>query len=153
VVGVDLLALLGAVLGHSGRPLDEDPELVEGVVEEREHRDRLVLPLIQVRLHEVLVLIAQEDAHVERAALLRDHPEDGKIRDHVAAPVLGQREHMDRSIDRPERLEVLGGDLDAGLVRLDPVAVPGHLVLERGIGQAGREAGSVDRRHLALLAH
>src|SRR5688500_15740137 len=59
VVAVERLALLFAQLRDALRPLDPASKLVEVVVEEDDGRDRLVLALFEVLVHQVFVLIAQ----------------------------------------------------------------------------------------------
>ena len=65
VVAVERLALLLAQLRHALWPLNPAPKLVEVVVEEDDGRDRLVLALFEELVHQVFVLVAQEDLEVE----------------------------------------------------------------------------------------
>src|SRR6058998_765349 len=85
----DLFPPSRAHLGDRSGPLDPVPELAEILVKEHENGYRLELPLVQVALHDVVVLIAEKDPHVELSAVLREASEHREIRAHVAAPVLG----------------------------------------------------------------
>jgi len=52
--------------------------------------------VLQELLHQVIVLVAQEDARLELPAFLRQFRQDREVGDHVATPVLGQHQHVPR---------------------------------------------------------
>src|SRR5438094_8554350 len=149
--GEDFLPPPGADLGDGCGALDPVAELAEVFVEENEHRDRLELPLVQIALHDVVVLVAEEDPHVELSALLREAPQHWKLRDHVAAPILGEDDDLHRARQRAERGDILFGEVQTLLVLLKALAVPRHLRLEGLVGQSLVEAGAIDRHEHGLL--
>src|SRR5437879_11289070 len=118
----DLLSALGADLRDRGRALDPMSELPEVLIEEHKNRDRLELPLVQIALHDVVVLIAEKDPHVELSAVLREASEHREIRDHVAAPVLGEDQDLHRAWERAECGEIFLAQSHALFVLFEPLA-------------------------------
>src|SRR6267143_7258620 len=92
------------------------PELAEGLVEKDEHGYRLVLTLVQIALHDVVVLVPQEHANVEPATLLREPTQDRQVRDHVPAPVLRQHDDVEWTRKTPKGGHVLRPQLNTTLV-------------------------------------
>src|SRR5262245_37270887 len=119
--------LLLDLLRLGGRPLDEAGDLLHVLVEEREHRDGPVHALIEVLVHQLLVLVAEEDAQVDVGIALDHLGEHGDVVESVTAPVLGDDEHVELLAVLVEGLLVLGRDLDR-LEELDElVLVRPHL--------------------------
>ena len=103
------------------------PELAEILIEEHKDGDRLELTLVQVALHDVVVLIAEEDAHVQRSALPCEPSQHGKVRDHIAAPVFREHDDLDRARQRAECGDILFAELHTLLVLLKALAIARHL--------------------------
>src|SRR5439155_6878317 len=149
--GEDLAALARPQFRDGRGPLDPMAQLAESLVEEREDGDRLELALVEPPLHEIEVLIAVEDANVQRAHFFRQAAEDGQVRDDVPAPVLREHDDVERLRKRLERAHRLAVEDDAFLVGLDAVAVASHGFLVRLIAQTRLEPLPGDG-HLTLRA-
>src|SRR5947209_2556576 len=119
----DLLSALGADLRDRGRALDPMSELPEVLIEEHKNRDRLELPLVQIALHDVVVLISEKDPHVELSAVLREPSQHGEVRDDVAAPVLREDDDLHRPRQRAEGADIVPVELDALLVLFEALPV------------------------------
>src|SRR5579859_4482021 len=87
VLGIQLRAAGGAALRDTVGPFDEVAEFAERFVEEREDGYRTELSPVQVQVHQIEMLIAQEYPHVEVAAVLGQATEDGQIVNDIAAPI------------------------------------------------------------------
>src|SRR5439155_17406032 len=143
VCGEDLATSLRAQVRDRCRPLDPVAELAEVVVVEDDDRDRLERALVEPALHQVVVLVAQEHADVELPARLREPADDRKVRDDVAAPVLGEDNDMERAWKLLEGGDVVRAQLDAPLVLLETLAVAGHLPLVGVEREPLREARTI----------
>src|SRR6185503_5015154 len=126
----DLLALGGTPLGDGRGPLDPVTELTEVLVEEHEHRDRLVFALIEPALHEVQVLIAVEDPHVQRRHLFVEPAEDRQIGHDIATPVLSEDEDAKLLWQRLEGAHRLRVEHDPAFVLRKALLVARHRRLE-----------------------
>ena len=128
-LAAQLELLLLHVLGDLGRALDEAGDLLHVLVEEHEHRDRPEDPAVQVLVHEVRVLVAEEHAHLDvRSAL--DHPrEHREVGQGVPAPVLGDDEDVELLARGPRTTARSWGVTCVAAKRLQElVLVGGHLV-------------------------
>src|SRR2546427_382956 len=120
--------LLLDLLGLRGRPLDEARELVHALVEEREHGNGAVDPLVQVLVREVGVFVAQEDTQLDIRVPL-DHPgEHRDVVEGVAAPVLREDEDLELRAQPVERCAVLRLDFDLAQELDELFLVRPHLV-------------------------
>src|SRR3989449_573191 len=120
--------LLLDLLGLRGRPLDEARELVHALVEEREHGNGAVDPLVQVLVREVGVFVAQEDTQLDIRVPL-DHPgEHRDVVEGVAEPVLREEEDLDLRAQPVERCAVLRLDFDLAQELDELFLVRPHLV-------------------------
>src|SRR3990172_4409092 len=124
----ELSNLLLNELGDHWRPLDESGELIHIFVEEREDRDRAIDPLVQVLIHEVRVLIAQEDPHLDVGKSIHELRHHRNILERIPAPVFREYQDFERFPKPPPRLAILGADLDFLKKLEEALFVRRHLV-------------------------
>src|SRR5262249_39311121 len=124
---IDCLTLQATSLGHACRSLDETANFMELLIKKDQHRDRAKLTLIEVLIHDVKVLVAQEDAQVELAALLGNAAKNGQVVDNVAAPVLGQHQYVERVRQGFERPQIGRGSRTRGFLSVKTLRVTRHL--------------------------
>src|SRR5258705_613341 len=119
--------LLLDLLGLDGRALDEARHLVHVLVEEGEDGNGAVQALVEVLVHQLLVLVAEEDPHLDVGIALHHLGQHRHVVERVPAPVLGDHEHVQLLAVLVERPLVGGVDLD-GVEELDElVLVRPHL--------------------------
>src|SRR3989337_2326025 len=116
------------LLGHLGRPLQQSGDLVHVLVEEREDRDGAEHAFVEVLVHQVGVLVAQEYAGLDARVALDQLEEHGDVVERVAAPVLGDDHTLELLAERLERFLVLGLDLDLPEELHERVLVGAHLI-------------------------
>ena len=93
-------------------------EFVKCGVKEDKNRNRAKLTLFQILIHNVQVLVAQENAHIHFAALSREPTEHRQIVDDIAAPIFGKRQHMDRLRQLLKKGQIVRGKFERLLIRL-----------------------------------
>src|ERR1700737_2980416 len=146
----DLVSALGPHLGDRRRALDPMSELPEVLIEEHEDRDRLELPLVQIALHDVVVLISEKDPYVELSAVLRESSQPREVRDHIAPPALREHDDLHRPRQRAKRSDIVLAQVDAPFVLFKALAVPRHLRLVCLVRQPLVEASPIDRHRNSL---
>src|SRR5215468_91095 len=110
------------------RTLEEPGDLVKAVVEEREHGNGAELSLVQVLIHEVGVLVAEEHAELDIGIAFHQLEEHGHVVQGVPAPVLGDDHGLELLAQAGERRLVLRFDLDLREELHERLFVGAHLI-------------------------
>src|SRR5213593_4974185 len=84
--------------------LQEPRELVHVLVEEREHRDRAVAPLLEVLVHQVEIRVAWKEPQLDVLAALDELGHERHVGQTRAAPVLADDQHPARPAETLENL-------------------------------------------------
>src|SRR5215468_290630 len=132
------------------RPLEEPGDLVEALVEESEHGDGAELALVQVLVHEIGILVAEEHAELDIGIALDQLEEHGHVVQRVPAPVLGDDHGLELLAQAREGGLVVGLDLDLGKEFQERLLVRAHLIQVLLHGHSLRE--SFLRQHPVSLA-
>src|SRR5262245_17103668 len=142
---------LGGLARGGVRPLEPAADLVPVLVEEDHDRDGLIA-VVQERVAQVGVLVAEEHAQVAALHRLADVGDQRRVAMDVAAPVLGEHHSVLHLVDGTEELPLFVGELGLRVVVLGlgpGVAHLGHIVLPRqAFGEAVRVQGDSQLGHL-----
>ena len=114
-------------------------------IEEDDDRDRYAARRHRELRREVFVFVPLEDADIQPVAgFPRQAEEDGQMRQRIAAPVLGDDEHIERLRQRREAGDIFRRDGRARDIRRELLLVLAHLRLILIHRHAGRELFSGD---------
>src|SRR5438309_1867818 len=148
-----LRADLGGLGGGGVRALVPAADLVPVLVEELHDRNRLVA-VVQERVAQVGLLVAEEHAQLGARHRVDDVGDERRVAVDVAAPVLGEHHHVLDVADAAEELPLLRGELGLLVVVLGAgpgVAHLGHVVLPgQALGKPLRVQGDPQLSHVVL---
>src|SRR5205814_4772858 len=91
----EALAGRGFLDVHRSGPFGKASKLVHRPVIEEEHRDCAVYAIFEAPIYQIVVLVAVKYTHIPTIQRFDYPPECGQVAQHVAAPVLGQHDHVE----------------------------------------------------------
>src|SRR5206468_5695855 len=106
----------------------EPRELVHVLVEEREHGNRAVAPLLEVLVHQVEIRVTRKEPHLDARVAFDELGHERDVGQTGAAPVLADDEHPARLAETPQDLGVTGPERDF-VERVDEaLPIDGHVI-------------------------